>query len=140
MKPGTYTASNTGLALYKEIKVSVTVDDSKILAVNVDPDHGETVPFMQVVIDKFIPRIIEYQSIGIDAVTGATASSNGVRQALGKALTSALQAGGSPASALSALQTIPPIRPRAAETINTKVLVVGMGGAGTAAALPQKPM
>jgi fumarate reductase flavoprotein subunit len=136
MKSGTYTASSTGFALYKEITVNVRVDRERILAITVEPDHGETVPILQSVIDKFIPRIIETQSIGIDALTGATASSNGIRRAVSIALTEALIASGSDAAAIAVFQKIPPGPARVrTETINTRVLVVGMGGAGTAAAM-----
>lgn len=81
-----------------------------------------------------IPRMIEHQSIAVDAITGATASSNGVRQAVEDALTQALTAGGSDASAIKAFQTIPEKNNETIE-LNTQVLVVGMGGSGTAAAL-----
>jgi fumarate reductase flavoprotein subunit len=136
MKPGTYTGSSTGFALYKEIKVQVQVSRDKILAVTVDPDHGETKPILQSAIDRFIPRIIEKQSLAVDSITGATASSNGIRQAMTRALTQALVDGGSGAAAIAAFQKIPPKpAPGKTETISTKVLVVGTGGAGTAAAL-----
>ena len=50
------------------------------------------------------------------------------------ALTEALQAGGSDASALSAFQTME-TKVSASETIDVDVLVVGMGGSGSAAAM-----
>jgi fumarate reductase flavoprotein subunit len=136
MKPGTYTGSSTGFALYQEIEVHVTVDRNRILAIEVGPEHAETVPVLQSVIDRWIPRIIETQSLAIDALTGATASSNGVRQAALKAVRAALIAGGSDGAAIAAFQNIPPRpRPGRTEIINTGVLVIGTGGSGTAAAM-----
>ncbi|NMA65064.1 MAG: FAD-binding protein [Clostridiaceae bacterium] len=134
MKPGTYTASGVGFRLFEEIDVNVTVDETSILDIEVSMDNGETKPILQTVIDKMIPRIIEEQSIYVDAITGATASSAAVRVAVTEALSSALEAGGSPANAIDTFKKLPK-KVENKETINTKVLVIGMGGSGTVTAM-----
>jgi len=134
MKPGTYTASGMGFRLFEEVEVSVTVDETSILDIEVSMDNGETKPILQSVIDKMVPRIIEQQSIYVDAITGATASSAAVRVAVTEALNSALEAGNSPANAIDTFKKLPS-KVTNKETINTKVLVVGMGGSGTVTAM-----
>jgi fumarate reductase flavoprotein subunit len=136
MAPGTYTGAANGFLLISDLQVTVEVDETRILAISVSMDNYETKPILQSVIDKMIPRIIEHQSIAVDSITGATASSSGVKQAIARALTQALIKGGSDISALAAFQKIPPKKNQGVkETINTRVLVVGMGGSGTAAAM-----
>jgi hypothetical protein len=115
--------------------VSVTVDESSIVDIDVSKDNGETPPILQSVIDKMVPRIVEHQSVYVDAITGATATSGAVRHAVIEALTKALEAAGSGAKAISAFQTVPEKKTGATETVNTGVLVVGMGGSGSAAAM-----
>jgi uncharacterized protein with FMN-binding domain len=134
MKPGTYTASATGFRLFEEVEVKVTVDETSILDIEVSMDNGETKPILQSVIDLMVPRMIEQQSVYVDAITGATASSAAVRVAVMEALAEALEAGGSPSDAIAAFKIVPE-KVTKKETINTKVLVVGMGGSGTVTAM-----
>lgn len=135
MKPGTYTASGLGFRLFEEVEVNVTVDETSILAIEVSTDNGETKPILQSVIDKMVPRMIEGQSINVDAITGATASSNAVRTAVTEALTAAYVAGGSSPDSVDTFKKDPVKNTDKAETINTKVLVLGLGGSGITAAM-----
>jgi heterodisulfide reductase subunit A-like polyferredoxin len=57
-----------------------------------------------------------------------------VRVAVMEALAEALEAGGSPSDAIAAFKIVPE-KVTKKETINTKVLVVGMGGSGTVTAM-----
>ncbi|HHV07506.1 MAG TPA: FAD-binding protein [Firmicutes bacterium] len=134
MAPGTYTGSGQGFYAGEKVQVSVTVDENSILDIDVSKDNGETPPILQSVIDKMVPRIIEHQSVYVDSITGATASSGAVRHAVIEALTKALEAAGSDPKAISAFHTVPE-KKDVTETINTGVLVVGMGGSGSAAAM-----
>lgn len=134
MKPGTYKSSATGFRLFEEVEVSVTVDETSILGIEVSMDNGETKPILQSVIDLMVPRMIEQQSVYVDAITGATASSAAVRVAVMEALNAALEAGGAPADAIAAFKKTPE-KSTKKETINTKVLVVGMGGSGSVTAM-----
>ena len=113
----------------------MTVSENEILDIQVDQVNTSEKPsILQSVVDLMLPRILENQSVAVDAITGATASSNGVKQAITDALTQALEAGGSDASAISAFQTAP-AKSTETITLDTDVLVVGMGGSGVAAAL-----
>lgn len=134
MEPGTYTAYGTGFRYSERIKVDVTVNETEIEEIVVDRENSEKPAILQTVIDLFVPRVIENQSVAVDAICGATASSNGVRAAITDCLTQALVAGGSDESAISAFQNVP--EPSGiTETIDTDVVVVGFGGAGLTAAL-----
>lgn len=135
MRPGVYTGEGSGYYVAEPIEVEVEVDESSILSIEVSMENGETKPILQSVIDKMIPRMIEHQSVSVEAISGATSSSNGVRQAVTEAITTALEEGGNDPSLVSSFQIIPDIQPGEEETIETNVLVVGMGGAGTAAAI-----
>ncbi len=123
---GSYTAEGFGFNLTVRIPVTVEVKDGKIASVEVG-ENGETNGFIDTVIDKFIPRIVDSQSLAVDAITGATASSNGVRQGIVNALTDA----GMDLSGMYA----PIPKSNACEDYETDVLVIGMGSSGTTAAL-----
>lgn len=89
---------------------------------------------VQTVVDKLVPRMLEYQSVSVDAVCGATATSNGVKQAVEAALIAAIEANGGDARDVRAFyNSIPQVSET--EAIDTDVLVVGLGGAGMAAAI-----
>lgn len=134
MKPGTYTGAAKGYWQIWDLPVTITVNETSILKIETPEDrfaHGETEVILQSVKDLLFPRIIENQSIAVDAISGATATSNAVKLAIKQALQEALVAGGSSASAVSAFQ-IPPAQPEPgeAQTIDVDVLVVGLGNGG----------
>lgn len=135
MAPGTYTGQGTGFRVSEPVTVSVTVDESKITNIVVDQENTSEKPaILQSVVNLLIPRILENQSVYVDGITGATASSNAVKQAVEEALKQALAAGGSDESAISAFYVIPK-KSSEVITLSTDVLIVGMGGSGVAAAL-----
>lgn len=134
MKPGTYTGYGMGFRLFENVAVKVTVDEKSITNIEVSTDNGETKPILQSVIDKLVPRMLKSQSVEVDGITGATASSNAVRAAVTQALGEALKAGGSEASAIAAFKQKAPKAGVAPQVIDTDILVVGMGGSGIAAA------
>ncbi|WP_373216386.1 FMN-binding protein [Ruminococcus sp. 5_1_39BFAA] len=85
-KDGTYTGSGTGFG--GTITVQVTVKDQKIASVSIVSAPGETGSYLaraQGVIDQVISR----QTPNVDAVSGATYSSNGIIQAIQSALADA---------------------------------------------------
>ena len=134
MKPGKYTGAAKGYWQIWELPVTITVNETSILKIEVPDDrfaHGETEVMLANVKDLMFPRIIESQSIAVDAIAGATSTSNAVKMAIKQALQDALVAGGSDASAVSAFQ-IPPAKPEVGdpEEIDVDVLVVGMGNGG----------
>lgn len=130
MAPGTYTAEAYGFNMGWSDKLIVTVSETEILSIEFGEDCGDTPPMMDTVENSLFPRIIEAQSMGVDGVTGATATSGAVKMALKDCLARALAAGGSNESALKAFSTIPE-KAGGSETISTQVLVIGMGGSGT---------
>jgi fumarate reductase flavoprotein subunit len=135
MKPGTYTAYAESFQAGDGLNVSVTVDENKIVSIDVDTENTSDTPtVLQSAIDRLIPRMVEYQSLSIDAVTGATASSNAIKSAAEQAVTEALEAGGSDASAIENFYVSIPQSDKE-EVLNTDILVIGMGGSGTAAAV-----
>lgn len=137
MAPGEYTGKAKGYWQIWDLPVTITVNETSILKIDVPADrfeHGETEVILQSVKDLLFPRIIESQSIAVDAVAGATSSSNAVKSAIKQALQEALVAGGSSAAAVSTFQ-VAPEKKEAGETeeLDVDVLVVGMGTGGIAA-------
>lgn len=89
-KDGVYTGEGAGRASI--IKVAVTVKDGKVADVKI-LDHRDTAMKMFKVKTDMIPQIIEKNGIdGVDAASGATMSSRGVRTAVSAALAQAKQA------------------------------------------------
>ena len=72
--------------------------------------------------------------MGIDVVTGASATSGAVKTAVKDCLIQALVAGGSDKSAIENFTTVLQTA-GGTETLNTQVLIIGMGGSGTYAGL-----
>ena len=123
---GSYSAEGFGFNLTVRVPVTVEVKDGMLAAIEVG-ENGETNGFIDTVVNTSIPRVIENQSLAVDALTGATATCNGVRQGVENALTDA-------GMDLSGLYT-PIEKSTASETYETDILVVGMGSSGTTAAL-----
>ncbi|MGI5929229.1 FMN-binding protein [Pseudoflavonifractor sp.] len=133
MKPGTYTAQASGFSLLMPLEVSVTVSETAIERIELG-ENAETAPFVAAAMEKLVPRMLEAQSVRIDSITGATGSSSGIKLAVEAALKEALAAGGAEESAIQNFYSVPE-KVSKQETIETDILVVGMGGSGTAAAM-----
>ena len=84
---GTYTGSGTGFA--GTITVSVTVSANRITAINIVDASSET-PSYFASAQGVISKILASQSPNVDAVSGATYSSNGIIQAVQNALSQAI--------------------------------------------------
>ena len=83
--PGTYTGVGAdGFA--GNIYVEVVVDGSGQIASITVTEHGETESFMEMVEMQLIPEIINAQSTEVDAVVGATLSSEALIRAVEDAL------------------------------------------------------
>ena len=82
MKPGTYTGVAKGF--FDGLTVEVTVSETKIEDVKVVA-YNETAPGWPA-LEKIPAAIVANQSIAVDAVAGATMSSNGVKAAVEAAL------------------------------------------------------
>jgi Na+-translocating ferredoxin:NAD+ oxidoreductase subunit G len=83
LKDGKYTGSADGFK--STIKVEVTVQSGKIADIKV-LEQDDTQSFYDKAENDVIPRIIEKQSVEVDATSGATGSSNGILQAVFDAL------------------------------------------------------
>lgn len=84
--PGTYEASANGFG--GPVKVTITVDAASITAVEIVGD-GETAGIGAEAIPQLKTAILDQQTADVDAVSGATVTSNAVRQAAGAALAAA---------------------------------------------------
>ena len=80
---GTFTGEGKGNN--GPIKVEVVVEGGNITAITVT-EQAETPNIYAGVEEQFIPEIIKTQNLDIDAISGATNSSNGVRTAVKAAL------------------------------------------------------
>lgn len=122
---GTYTATVTGHNA--PMTVVVTLSDKAIEAIDFEANL-ETIGVGSVALAQVSRAILDTQSIGVDAVTGATISS----YALIAAVKDCLKQAGADVDALSVKQ------PAAADeqsAYEADVVVVGAGGAGLAAAI-----
>lgn len=126
--PGTYTASAQGNN--GPVALSVTFSEDAITEIIIG-EHMESTGISDGAFEKIPPAIIQYQSLGVDTVSGATNSSNAILEAVADCVT---QAGGN-AEALRAV----PVEGEGGETAlkdtEVDVLVIGGGGAGLSAAL-----
>lgn len=134
MRPGTYVAEAHGWSRNHPNRVYVTVTQTEITSIDICRRSGDTGLFLDVIREVKVPRILENQSMMVDAVAGATLSSFSVNLAVMDALQQAFVAAGHPPASISMFN-----RPLAREnreiTLNTEVLVVGLGGSGMTAAL-----
>jgi len=123
---GTYEGSAYGMQ--GPIKVQITVSHERITAVKILSTQ-ETPNVTKVAFERIPNRIVETQSLKIDAVTGATLASNGIKNAVADAAKKA----GFDVAALRAKEV--KVTPKSPQTWNTDVLVMGGGGAGLSAAI-----
>lgn len=111
-----------------EIVVEVQVDESNIVAITVQ-EHHESEFISDRALSEIPETIVEYQTLNVDSITGATLTSNGIKKAVANAL---VQAGAEEAMLYSkqANQTyeIP-------EIVDADIGIVGAGLAGLSAAV-----
>lgn len=81
---GTYEGTGTGF--HGPIKVSVKIQDKTIVSIDV-LEHADDEAFFTRAKEGVIKNILSSQSLGVDAVSGATYSSNGIISAVKDALT-----------------------------------------------------
>lgn len=115
---GTYTASADGNN--GPVTVEVDFDDSAITAVRVT-EHAETAGICETPIERIPAAIVENQSLAVDAVAGATNTSNAILAAVEDCVK---QAGGDPEALKGAVESAPA---EELEDMTTDVVVVGGG-------------
>ncbi|MDO4343867.1 MAG: flavocytochrome c [Eubacteriales bacterium] len=119
----------TGAGRNGEIKVKVTLSDTGIENVEVT-EHSETDGIGNLAFDGMIPQMIERQTVDVDTVSGATLTSEGLKEAV----TDALKAAGIDAASLKGKEADTAKEPAEDQEIDADVVIVGAGGAGMAAA------
>lgn len=118
----------TGEGRNGEIKVLVTVSDAIIESVEVT-GHQETPGLSDPALEQIPAAIVEFQSLGVDAVSGATLTSEGILEAAADAL-------GQAGADVELLRSVPVQKEAAAaEDRTTQVVVAGGGMSGIMAAL-----
>lgn len=112
-------------SLTQKMQVEVELKDNAIASVKV-LENGETESILKTVTDLMIPRVLESQSLAVDAITGATVSSNAVKSAVAQAI----DANGGDSSQW---YTEIPKKTDVVKLEGYDTIVVGLGGAGMAA-------
>ncbi len=87
-RDGMYTGAGTGFN--GRITVSVTISGGKITKISVINNEGDDKPYLDKAAKGVIARILSAQNTKVDAVSGATYSSNGIIEAVEKALKKAV--------------------------------------------------
>ena len=133
---GTYTATAQGIN--GDVTVTMTFDAEKITEVVIDAS-GETESIGGAAAEQLTTAIMDAQSSEVDAVAGATITSNAIKEAAGKCIAQAK--GVDPESVTVQTETInwrTPPEPIAEEnitnTLEADVVVIGFGQAGLACA------
>lgn len=124
-KPGTYTAQVNGHNA--PLTVQVTVGKNRIEKIDYSKNL-ETIGVGRVALDIVSKKILDHQSVGVDAVTGATISSFALMQGVKDCLK---QAGGDMTALTKHVEQHPAVEAK----YQADVVVVGGGGAGLAAAI-----
>ena len=135
--PGTYSATAKGIA--SDVKVTMEFSESEILSVKIDA-AGETPELGGKAAPVLEQAILDAQGVDVDAVSGATVTSDAVKKAVADCIS---QASG---KAVVVQEAAPVVEdwlgeaPEIAEgditeTVDTEVLVVGCGTGGWIAAM-----
>lgn len=124
-KAGTYTGVAAGRNA--DITVEVVLSETAIESVTIT-DHAETADIAAPAISGIPEAIVTHQSLGVDAISGATITSDAIVAAVANALESA----GADVEALKNVE----VKVEAGEPIEktVDVVIVGGGGAGISAA------
>ena len=87
-KDGVYEGTGTGNG--GDMTVTVTVKGGKITDIVLEDGHAETPGIFDLAVEQVIPAIIEAQSTDVDSATGASMSSEGIKEAVEDALSKAV--------------------------------------------------
>ena len=124
IQDGTYTGVGTGKG--GEMKVEVTISGGAITAVNVT-EHQETEGICEPAIERIPKTIVDNQSVLVDAIAGATITSDAILDAVKSCIE---QAGGNVADFEKEIEAA------SGKTVEyeTDIVIVGAGAAGLMAA------
>ena len=126
-EPGTYHVTTEGHN--GKLPMDVTVSEDRIEKIEID-SSGESSGIADVVFTRIPAEIIEGQTLNVDAVSGASVTSNGVLDGVARAVK---QAGANP-DVLRKRSKAPSALDKEDKTYQADVVIVGGGGAGLAAA------
>jgi len=127
--PGTYEATAKGFG--GDVTVTITVSDNEITEVNIKGD-AETPALGGVAVETLAPAILKAQTPHVDALSGATVTSNAIIAAATEALE---QAGADIALLDEYRQDTAENIVKEDKTLETEIVIVGAGGAGMTAAI-----
>ncbi len=122
---GTYTAAGAGKN--GDVTVEITVDKNSIKDIQI-LEHNETAGICETPIERIPAEIIANQSVAVDAVSGATMTSDAIINAVKDCIA---QAGGD----IDAWSASVEKEAKAEETYDTQLVIVGAGGSGLMAAM-----
>lgn len=128
---GTYEGVSTGHG--GEVIATVTLTEDEIASIDIAAE-GETESIGEGASAQVIASIINSQSLAVDAVSGATTSS----EAIIEAVTLALEEAGADIDALKDPANKIEVATEQQEDLDVDVVVIGSGGAGMAAAVEAK--
>lgn len=121
---GTYSGKAPGFGLVSQMVCDVTFENGAIKAIEVvDESDSLTGEWFASAKELLIPRLLESQSLEVDAITGATASSNGIKNCVGRAIEAAGGVADEWYTPIEKSDAIVEIR-------DYDVVVVGLGGSG----------
>ncbi|MFB9770002.1 flavocytochrome c [Lactiplantibacillus modestisalitolerans] len=126
-QPGTYDV--TAVGHNGELPMAVTLSKDRIEKIDIDTST-ETEGIADVAFERIPKEIIDGQTLAVDAISGASITSNGVINGVAQAIK---QAGANP-DALKKQRTTAKTTEPAVHEITTDVAIVGAGGAGLTAA------
>lgn len=126
-EPGDYQVTTQGHN--GPLPVTVSLSEDRIEKIDID-SSGETSGISDIVFTRIPNEIIEGQTLNVDAVSGASVTSNGVLDGVARAIR---LAGGNP-DTLKKRPKAPSALDKEDKDLTTDVLVVGGGGAGLSAA------
>ncbi|MBQ9562679.1 MAG: FAD-dependent oxidoreductase, partial [Lachnospiraceae bacterium] len=126
--PGTYSGSAKGFG--GDINVTVTLSENKIEDIQIEGDH-ETENIGSFAVNMLGDKILEAQSPEVDALSGATVTSNGIIRALNSALVLA----GADLTRFAAEEAEGGEKIMKYEDLDCDIVIIGAGGAGMTAAI-----
>ncbi|MGT2666699.1 FAD-dependent oxidoreductase [Streptococcus rifensis] len=127
LEPGTYEV--TAIGHNGKLPMSVTLSQDRIEKIDIDTE-GESSGIADIVFSRVPAEIIEGQTLNVDAISGASVTSNGVLDGVARAVK---QAGGNP-DILRKRSKAPSALDGEDKSYEADLVVVGGGGAGLAAA------
>lgn len=132
---GTYTGVGASKNGEGSIEVSVTLDDAGVITDVEVTKNGDDAGISDPAVEGVPAAIVAANSLAVDAVAGATLTSNGILEAVEAALTAA---GVDPSAYKAAPETDEAEAEKTAVEQTTDVLVIGAGIAGLSSAMSAK--